>query len=96
MVRNIEFTNCQSKFLNELSNEVKNIRNSPNVIVPADKTSNMYEMKKEDYEKLLKDNVTKDYKKAGSSAVKKVNNCAKVIASSLKLESKLSEMERDC
>ena len=63
MVRNIEFTQIKSAFLSRLKNEVNSIKKSSNIIISADKTSNMYEMGKESYEKLLKENVTKVYKK---------------------------------
>ena len=63
MVRNIEFTKCQSPFLKYLNKEVNSIKRSPNLFISADKTSNIYEMKEDDYKKILKENVTKGYKK---------------------------------
>ena len=43
------------------------IKQTDKVIVPADKTTNMYKVDKRTYEKLLTDNVTKTYKKCGDN-----------------------------
>ena len=37
---------------------------SPNLFIPPDKTTNMYELSPSEYKKLLKDNITKTCKKA--------------------------------
>ena len=89
MVRNIEFTKCHSPFLKSLNEEVNTIKRSPNLFISADKTSNIYEMKKEDYNKLLKENVTKGYKKTKDEVVNKINKKAKKIACSLNLDKKV-------
>ena len=64
LVSNIEFTGHRSSFQKKLNGDVKKIKMSKDVIVAADKTSNLYSLSKEHYEKLLKDNVTKSYRKA--------------------------------
>ena len=48
----------------KLKNDNKKIKSSPNIFVLADKTSNIYECKPEEQSKLLKENITKTYKKA--------------------------------
>ena len=73
-------------FLKSLNKEVNSIKRSPNLFISADKTSNIYEMKEDDYKKLLKENVTKGYKKTKPSEVKDINRKAKEIACSLKLD----------
>ena len=79
MVRNIEFTQIKSAFLSRLKNEVNSIKKSSNIIISADKTSNMYEMGKESYQKLLKENVTKVYKKVDDTTVNKINKKRRVL-----------------
>ena len=39
------------------------LKASPNVYIPADKATNIYELSPTKYQKLLKDNITKTYKK---------------------------------
>ena len=69
--------------------KLKSIKKSSNIIISADKTSNMYEMGKESYEKLLKENVTKVYKKVDDTTVNKINKKAKDIASGMSLDKKV-------
>ena len=46
---------------------IKNIsfkrRNNPRIFFPADESRNIYKLEKDDYDKLLTENVTKTYKK---------------------------------
>ncbi len=84
-ISNIKFHNSMDNFQRELLNVVNRIRKSPNVIVKADKTSNLYEMTKEEYLKLLNTSVTKSYKKAKPSTVNKINEEAVSIAKDLQL-----------
>ena len=53
LVKNIEFKSVKNKFQQKLNGDLKNIRNSKNLFVFADKTNNLYEMSKENYNKLL-------------------------------------------
>ena len=57
MVRRIQFRPVKSSFQSQLLADVKTIRNSTSVIVPADKTTNLYRMSVADYSKLLNDNI---------------------------------------
>ena len=42
-----------------MKNDISKIKSSPNFSVPADKTTNMYEMPPDNYKKLLYENITK-------------------------------------
>ena len=46
-------------------------------MVFADKTTNMYEMSKDEYTKLINDNVTKTYQKTTTSAKTKIDKGTK-------------------
>ena len=59
MARNIEFRNKPNEFQQKLAADINSIRSSPNLLIPADKTTNLYEMSAKDYNKLLHDNITK-------------------------------------
>ena len=50
-------------FLLKLDEDTKNIESSKKMFILADKTQNFYEIKKEDHEKILYENVTKTFKK---------------------------------
>ena len=47
----------------KLKNDVENIPSSKDMLIFADKTSNLYEMTSNQYRKLLQDNITKSYQK---------------------------------
>ena len=62
LIANIEFRQpSNSKFQNKLKKDVRKINKSQNLFVKADKTSNVYEVSKDDYNKYLRDNVTAHY-----------------------------------
>ena len=60
----------------------------------ADKTSNIYEMTLEEYNKLLKENITKTYKDAPSKLQASINFEAKHIASKLALSDRIEHLAK--
>ena len=56
---------------------IKNIsfkrRNNPRIFFPADESRNIYKLEKDDYDKLLTENVTKTYKKSSRTKVNRIN-----------------------
>ena len=64
LIKNIEFCNVNNTFQEQLAKNIKQIKCTNKVIVPADKTRKLYEVEKEDYKKYLRDNITKIYKKS--------------------------------
>ena len=62
-----------------MKEDLKLINSSKNIFLLADKTQNFYEIKKEDYEKIVHENVTKKYKKANMSLPKRINREARKI-----------------
>ena len=62
---NLKFRrNHNNKFQEELESWLSEVTSEKKVIIPADKTRNMYQMAPKDYNKLLTENITKEYKKA--------------------------------
>ena len=72
MIRNIEFINVRNEFQDKLEQDLENIQSSKNILAFADKSTNLYELSKESYEKLLHDNITQTYKKAPVNTKKKL------------------------
>lgn len=58
LIRNIKFQPVNDSFLQKLNDDVKEINNINDVLVFADKTTNVYPVSKEAYKKLLKENIT--------------------------------------
>ena len=67
------------------------------MFVSADRTQNYYEITKENYNKILHENITKTYKKAQPSLPKKINMEAKKIAKDFDIDKKMDiTAKRQC
>ena len=88
-VKGIEFKSVKNKFQRKLNGDLKNIRNYKNLFVFADKKNKMYEMSKENYNKLLPDNITKTYKKTDSSMKEKIDKDAANITKSFHVQDRV-------
>ena len=58
---------------------MKSIQQSNKTLTPADKTSNMYRLTKEEYNKMRRNAITSIYKKANGNIVKRINEKGKEI-----------------
>ena len=92
MIENIEFRKTSNEFSNTLKADIRYIKNSEKVFVPADKTQNFYEMSKDDYNKILTENITKSYKKASHDVPSKITKEAKKLAKAYKLADRVDIM----
>ena len=77
MIESIKFRSSQNEFQKKLKEDIKLINSSKNALLSGDKTQNFYEINKEDYEKIIHENVTKTCKKSDVSLPKKINKEAK-------------------
>ena len=90
LIQNIEFKAPRpSEFQKKLSEHVESINKDDSLYVPADKTTNFYKMKTNDYKTLLKQNIEKEYKKAPDNAEMHINTEAKVFAQTLKIDDRV-------
>ena len=60
--------------------------------MPADKSTNLYEVDTENYNKLLFENITKTYKKSPATAKTQINSEAKRIADSVGLSDRIQQL----
>ena len=82
LAKNIEFKSLSSTFQTRMKNDLKSMRDSGKTLTPADKTTNMYRLSPEEYNRLKQNAVTSKYKKASTkikqnvekSSVKLVKN----------------------
>ena len=58
LIQKVEFTNVQNTFQQKLKKDVESIKSSNNMLIFADKSTNLYELSRDQYEKLLHDNIT--------------------------------------
>ena len=61
----------------------------------GDKSTNVYLVDKSTYQKLLIENIIKEYKKSDSSIVTKVDKKAEVIAKSINMDHKIEKFARN-
>ena len=80
MIKFIKFRSSQNKFWKKLKEDLKLINSSKIIFLSADKTQNVYEISKGDYEKIIHKNVTKKYRKANMSLTKRINRETRKIA----------------
>ena len=80
MIDNIKFKRASSSFQTKLKEDVQRIKQCDKLIIPADKTQNFYKISREDHNKILLDNITKEYKKAPQNTAAKINKEAKALA----------------
>ena len=67
----------------------KNRKKYPKLLIPADKTNNLYEITGEQYNKLLLENISKTYKKTTVSVINAINTEAKAITEDLNLDERI-------
>jgi len=86
MISSIKFRNRKDDFQKTLEDDIRKINASEKALIFADKTTNIYELFPDEHLKLLKDNITKTYKKAPTKLEKAINLEASHIASSYNIE----------
>lgn len=89
LVKDIKFRKVKNDFQTKLSKDIRKIGSSTKTVTPADKTSNMYRLTKEEHDKLLKDAVTATYKKASRKAEERINNAGKKFAKQANIADKM-------
>ena len=92
MIKNVEFRNHHDKFQDQLRQDIKKIKSSTKAFIPADKTTNFYQINKPTHDKLLMDNLTSTYKKANNNLIHSINNEAKIIATKLHIDDRAERM----
>ena len=89
LISNVELKNVSSPFQRSLNETCKKIKQNKNLIIPADKTTNFYEVKPKTYDDLLNKHIQKDYKIEKSCTVNKINQAHIKIVHDLDLEDRV-------
>ena len=95
LVTNIKFKQFNNAFQDKLRADKGEILRSKEVLVKADKSTNIYKVKPDEYDKLMMDNITKDYRKCPRSEVDKVTREAASIARMYNLEDRIDAPTED-
>ena len=79
LVKNIKFRTVHSQLQRTLKSDIKLTQQSSKTLTPTDKTSNMYRITKEEYNKMRRNAITSTYKKANENIKKRINEKGKEI-----------------
>ena len=63
VLKTIKFRLTKTSFQQQLTEDIKIIKNTKATLIFADKTSNVYKVPKEQYERLVSNTMTTSYKK---------------------------------
>ena len=97
LISNLTYRKDNSQFQKKLQNDMAKLKNSPDIIVEADKTNNIYLVKPSNYKKLVQENVTQSYKICEENEKEKIDEKSAKIALSLELEERIQQFnERNC
>ena len=92
MIKKIEFKKKYNTFQNELRNDTIKINNSTKAFIPADKTTNYYELHTKTRDRLLMNCITSTYEKADGNTISIINNEARIIATDLNIQDRVERM----
>ena len=93
MKKNIEFRKINNSFQEGLSNDIKQAKNSDKVFVSANESRRIYKLCQNEYKKLLKENITKTYKKSDRRKVNNMNSHAKEITEKLPISDRMEKLQ---
>ena len=93
-ISKIEYKNVTNPLQTIMEQDKKKINECEDVIVQADKTSNLYKMSPDQYKKLLLENITTEYKKTDEDKVSKTNEEAAKITDKLDISDRVDAMTR--
>eukprot|EP00794_Sanderia_malayensis_P001955 gene1954-biopygen1774 len=79
LIQKLKFKRTTNDFQNRMRQDMQQIKHSDKLYVPADKTTNMYKVDKEEYGRILQNSVTATYKKADDKIKNAINYSGKNI-----------------
>ena len=91
LIKDIRFRPVNDEFQKKLSNDVKVILKSTEIIVSADKSSNKYKMDIDQYKDLLHNCVTTEYKKTNPEDIQETNVEAANLAKEMELDDRIDQ-----
>ena len=94
VISNIEYRPIRNKLLLKLSKDIKNIQKTKELLIDADKSTNIFKISKDDCQKHLRNNITKTYKKFNRNRVSDINLDAEKIALKLEIDERVEKMQK--
>ena len=95
LVKNVKFKKVRNHFQDQLKQDLKRMKPSNKPITFADKTTNMYRLTREKYEKILNDSITAMCKIASNNIKKKINAAGKQVLHNNKVWKRIQTNEEN-
>ena len=73
--------------------DIKKINENRGLLIPADKSRNIYIIQKDDYNKYVRDSVTKTCKRSTANKVENISYKSKFLAEELDIDDRIEKME---
>ena len=93
LIKNLELKKVHNDFQMRLRDDIKEIKASNKTFVSADKSRHIYKMEKDEYKKLLQDNITKTYKKSNGKKLRDINFAAKKLVEKFSIVDQVKVMQ---
>ena len=77
IIKSLKFRKSRNHFQKRLNDDINTTHNTNTTLLFADKTSNLYKLKKEQHQKMLNDSITTTYKKTRDNIHNKINTDGK-------------------
>ena len=94
MIHNIKFRQYNSDFQMKLKTDIKQTKDSKDLLIKADKTTNYYKLTPDQHTSLTHSNVTKSYKLAPDNHADEITEADKDIATSLDLDDRIEKLAK--
>ena len=91
MIKSVEFR--QITVFKENLKMTEHIKKSKKILAFVVKSRNIYKVEQEEYKKLLKENLTKNYKKSNLTKLYNINKRAKKITGKLPISDRIEKMQ---
>ena len=92
LIQTIKFRQHHNRFQTKLKHDLLNLRNEDRLLVKADKTTNYYKLGNRQYNDLLTNNVTTNYKKTNADTKLNIAITDKAIAKSLNIDDRVERL----
>ena len=94
MIDNVVFRPVPCEFQDKMKKDLKRVKECSSVVVAADKSRNLYRMPSGKYKSVLRDNITKTYRKAPGNLYGEINREAKKISKDLDLDDRMDTLAK--
>ena len=89
LIGNVQFSKSENCFQKQIKQDLRTLKSKGQVIVEADKTTNLYTVPVEKYNEILHQNITKGYKTSTNGRKADIDKKTNTIARKLKIENKM-------